>query len=138
MNERTTVHSTYYNPIEANIIKTRIEAAGFACFLADENLATLNPLYNQAIGGVRLIIFERDQEKINELLAEDSSLSIEDEQHLNTDTVCPKCGSHNVSFGLATKRKYSWWVTLLSFLTVSHPILANKCYHCYNCGHEFE
>lgn len=73
MNDRTVVYSTYYNPMEANIIKAKLEDSGFACFLADENVATLNPLYNQAIGGVKLIVFERDVAAINALLAEDHS-----------------------------------------------------------------
>jgi hypothetical protein len=44
--------------MEANIVKAKLEDSGFACFLADENVATLNPLYNQAIGGVKLTLKE--------------------------------------------------------------------------------
>lgn len=57
MYDNTIVYSTYYNPIEANIIRARLQDAGIDCFLADENVATLNPFYNQAIGGVKLIVF---------------------------------------------------------------------------------
>ena len=146
MNDRTVVYSTYYNPMEANIIKAKLEDSGFACFLADENVATIQPLYNQAIGGVKLIVFERDVEAINALLAEDNSLSIEssdevvDDQKLTEEQpACPKCGSKDVGFGMATKKKFSWWVILTSVLVgVFLPFKGNKSFHCYNCGHEFK
>lgn len=145
MNDKTVVYSTFYNPMEANIIKAKLEDSGFACFLADENVATLNPLYNQAIGGVKLIVFERDVEAINHLLAEDNSLGpdspeelIDEEEPTQEHAVCPKCGSKNVGYGMATEKKYSLWATILAFLTFSTPIKANKCNHCYDCGYEFE
>ena len=143
MNDRTVVYSTYYNPMEANIIKAKLEDSRFACYLADENFATLNPLYNQAIGGVKLIVFERDIEAINALLAEDNSLVLESSDEVVDEaaadkTVCEKCGSTNVGYGMATNKKYSIWATILAFLTLTTPIKANKCYHCYDCGYEFE
>jgi hypothetical protein len=145
MNDRTVVYSTYYNPIEANIIKARLEDSGFSCFLADENVSTIQPLYNQAIGGVKLIVFERDVEAINTLLAEDNSLALDasddlvlDEESVEEQMVCEKCGSKNVGYGMATDKKYSIWATILAFLTFTTPIKANKCHHCYDCGHESE
>lgn len=143
MNDRTTVYSTYYNPMEANIIRAKLEDSGFACFLADENVATLNPLYNQAIGGVKLIVFERDVEAINELLKEDSneSLDLETSQFPVLEAsaaVCEQCGSKNVGFGLATKKKHGLFAIILSFLTFTTPAFAKKCHHCYDCGHESE
>lgn len=130
--------------MEANIIKAKLEDSEFACFLADENVATLNPLYNQAIGGVKLIVFERDVEAINALLAEDHNLNIDSAEELvsegNTEAekVCEKCGSQHVGYGMATDKKYSIWATILAFLTLTTPIKANKCYHCYDCGYEFK
>jgi len=145
MNDRTLVYSTYYNPIEANIIKARLEDSGFACFLADENVSTIQPLYNQAIGGVKLIVFERDVEAINTLLAEDYSKTVDEYTDENVDfeeevnaVECINCGSKNVGYGMATDKKHSLWANILAFLTFTMPIQANNCYHCYDCGHEFE
>lgn len=145
MDDRTVVYSTYYNPMEANIIKAKLEDSGFACFLADGNVSTIQPLYNQAIGGVKLIVFERDVEAISALLAEDNSLAFESSDEIvdektsaESKTVCERCGSTNVGYGMATDKKYSLWATILAFLTFTTPIKANKCYHCYDCGYEFE
>ena len=70
MEDKIIVYSTYYNPIEANIIKARLEDSDIPCFLTDENMVTSYGLYNQAIGGVKLNVFEKDVERINALLAE--------------------------------------------------------------------
>lgn len=139
MNDRTTAYASYYNPIEANIIKARLEDGGFACFLADENISTINPLYNQAVGGVRLIVFERDVEEIKAFLGEDNTIQSEEEEFINEENVvCVNCGSSNVGYGQATQKRFSWWVTAISLLTSSYPFKVNKCYHCYSCEHEFE
>ncbi len=139
MEDKIIVHSTYYNPIEANIIKARLEDSDIPCFLADEHVATINPLYNQAIGGVKLNVFEKDVERINALLAEVyPDVEVDSVDTPVANICCENCGSDNVSLGQATKNRFSWWVTLLSILLIVYPFKANQCYHCYSCGHEFK
>lgn len=140
MEDKIIVYSTFYNPIEANIVKSRLEDSDIPCFLTDENIATIQPLYNQAIGGVKLNVFERDVERINLLLKEQQSFIEDDpETIVEEDSItCVKCGSTNVSFGQATKKRFSCWVVIVSLLFFVYPFKANKCYHCYDCGHEFK
>lgn len=143
MNDKTIVYATYYSPIEANIIKARLEDSEFSCFLADENISTISPLYNQAVGGIKLIVFERDVDAINELLAQDSLIQNEPEfdNYTPEETIgvaCENCTSINVSYGLATKPKPRSWLKIISFLLFYMPVMADKCYHCYDCGHEFQ
>ena len=141
MSDKIIVYSTFYNPIEASIIKAKLEDAGIPCFLTDENVATINPLFNQAIGGVKLNVFEKDIVRINALLAEENFYQSFDE---NTSTstentlACEECGSKNVSFGQSTKNRFSWWVAIVSLLLAVYPFKVNKCFHCYDCGHEFK
>ena len=140
MEDKIIVYRTYYNPIEANIVKGRLEDSGVACFLSDENIATIQPLYNQAIGGVKLNVFEKDVTLINDLLAVayhqvEEQISIDETQH---KVVCEQCNSTNVGLGQATKKRFSWWVTIISLLLLVYPFKANSCYHCYDCGHEFK
>ena len=139
MDDKIIVYRTFYNPIEANIIKTRLEDAEIPCFLTDENVATIQPPYNQAIGGVKLNVFEKDVEQINTLLADDLELDVPEmeAEQAEEKVACEKCGSSNVSYGIATKNKHSWWVAVHSLLLMVYPFKVNKCYHCYRCGHEF-
>lgn len=141
MEDKIVVYSTYYNSIEAHIIKSRLEDSEIPCFLTDENVATIQPLYNQAIGGVKLNVFEKGIDRINQLLAEENLDQFFDETTaLSTENTiqCEQCSSTNVSFGQATKNRFSWWVAIVSLLLTVYPFKVNKCYHCYGCGHEFK
>jgi DNA-directed RNA polymerase subunit M/transcription elongation factor TFIIS len=140
MEDKIIVYSTYYNPIEANIVKARLEDSDISCFLSDENVATIQPLYNQAIGGVKLNVFEKDVPRIDALLQEEINFEVDNTVEIANDekVVCKKCGSTNVSYGQATKNRFSLWTTIVSLLLFVYPFKAKQCYHCYECGHEFE
>ena len=69
---------TFYNPMEAEIIRTKLEANGIPSFIADESLGVLYPVYNQGGGGIKLKVFARDVEKCEEILSEENPLSDED------------------------------------------------------------
>lgn len=143
MSDKIIVYKTFYNPIEASIVRAKLEDSGFHCFLTDENLLILNPLYNQAMGGVKLHVFERDLSGIDLLMSEGNTLATNDQDLSNDETakdneiICEKCGSKHVAFGQATKRRFSWWVALISVLLGMYPFKVNKCFHCYDCGHEW-
>lgn len=68
--DKIIVFETFYDPIEANIIKTRLIDAGVQCFLSDENIGGQIG-YNQAIGGVKLHLFEGDVEVAKAILSEE-------------------------------------------------------------------
>jgi hypothetical protein len=68
--DKIIVFETYYNPIEAHMVKSRLLDAGIQCFLADENMGSQIG-YNQAIGGIKLNLFEKDAETAKAVLAED-------------------------------------------------------------------
>ncbi|RZL36722.1 MAG: DUF2007 domain-containing protein [Pedobacter sp.] len=138
MEDKIVVHSTYYNGIEANIIKGRLEDSDIPCFLTDEHISTIQPLYNQAVGGIKLNIFEKDVERVNLLLADEVITEAFSEEEIDAELVCEKCNSNNIGFGQATKKRFSFWVTIVSLLLLVYPFKAEKCYHCYNCGHEFK
>lgn len=144
MSDKIVLYKTFYNPIEASIVRAKLEDSGYHCFLTNENLLILNPLYNQAMGGVRLHVFESDLSEIDLLMSEGNDLAIadssesEDKKTNDKEIICEKCGSKNVGFGQATKRRFSWWVALISILLSMYPFKVNKCFHCYDCGHEFK
>jgi len=73
-NDKIITFKSYYDPMLAHIIRTRLEDAGIDCFIADENTIGAQPFYNQAIGGIKIKIFERDLERCREILAEDNEI----------------------------------------------------------------
>jgi hypothetical protein len=74
MEDKIIVYKTFENPMEANIILTRLQDAGFSCFLSGENTASLRPLFDSSISGIQLHVFENEVLAIQELLTEDSQL----------------------------------------------------------------
>jgi len=59
---------TYYNLMEAEIIRTKLEANDIPSFIVDESLGILYPVYNQGGGGIKLKVFARDVERSNEII----------------------------------------------------------------------
>lgn len=134
--DKIIVYETYYNPIEANIVKARLLDSDIQCFLSDENTIVLNPLYNQALGGVRLHIFEKDLPVVRSLLNDENvELAVEDIE--NGTTVCPKCGSNNVGYVQPVKKRFNVFTIVVSFLLAVYPFYSKKVFHCFNCGNEF-
>ena len=49
-------------------MKSKLESEGISCFLFDENIVNLNPLYNMAVGGIKLKINRNDITAATEIL----------------------------------------------------------------------
>lgn len=135
--DKIVVFETYYNPIEANIIKSKLMDADIQCFLTDENIITLNPLYTQALGGVKLHLFEKDVDLARSILQETIPTPETSEQE-EGEYVCPECGSHNVGYVQATKRRFSILTMLVSIFLLVYPFSVKKVHHCFNCLHEYD
>jgi hypothetical protein len=129
---------SYYDPMLAHIIRSRLEANGISCFIADENIVMGNPIYNQAVGGVKLKIFEKDIERCREILASEGDLHesdhFETDDENNTYVVCPNCASTNVSN--ITENKDNGFLDTM--MNLANPFHAQKNWHCHNCQQDFE
>lgn len=138
MDDQIITFQTFDNPIQAHIIRSRLESNNIPCFLADEHIIGLNPLYNPAIGGVKLKIFEKDYEKCIALLSEDEDIEpVISPINESEATFCPNCNSANVGYGNATKKRFGWFTIIISFVFMVYPFHSRKVWHCYNCEHEF-
>lgn len=105
MKDKIVTLSTYYDLMEAEIVLGRLQANGVSCFIADDNIVASNPFYNQAVGGVKIKVFEHDVETCRNMLAEEPVLA-EDE----TLIACPECQSTNVFYGPAPVKR-NWFLS---------------------------
>lgn len=138
-NDNIVVYQTFTDPVNAHIIKGVLDSNGIECFISDENIVSVNPLYSQAVGGVKLNVFERDVPMINSLLnAGITNEGTEVDEKADSTIICPKCHSHNVAYGGSVKRKFGFWQMFLPFLLMIYPFTMRKAYHCFNCDHEFK
>jgi len=138
-NDKIITFESYYDPMLAHIIRSRLEANGISCFIADENIIGANPLYNNAVGGVKLKIFEKDIERCREILATEGDLHESDHFEIdnenNTYVVCPYCASTNVT-GIAKDENETGMLS--SFVNLINPFSSQKNWHCNNCQQDFE
>jgi hypothetical protein len=138
--ENIIVLDSFYEPLAAHLARTKLEAAGIACFLTNENLVSLNRMYSPVAGGVRLHVYERDAAKATEVLREPpvmqasrGGLAEPVANGVTENTPCPRCGSTDVSYDAAAEPGAAhWFVALLSRLR-RYP-LQGRAHHCFNCG----
>ena len=64
---------TAFNPAEAQLVRSRLEAAGFHVFVAGELAALSVDGYALAVGGIRVQVPEVDAEAALELVRDDGS-----------------------------------------------------------------
>ncbi len=122
--------------ISAHILKTRLESEGIQCFIHDENIVTLNPLYNFAVGGVKLKVNEVDLERAVNVLKEIEETPYTDDEE--EDICCPKCQSTELYADFKSmKNPAGVLAAITSFLLVVFPFYYKSVYRCKKCGTEF-
>lgn len=119
---------------EAIIIQGRLEAEGIKTFLADSITVDTDPLVSNAIGGVKLQVWEEDEEKAKVILEEISRYSVDND---GQPILCPKCGVDKVEMGTSISDRKSFWGFILGFIFGSLPLYMKQKYRCYECGFEF-
>lgn len=128
---------TFDDGISAHILKTRLESDGIACYIHDENIVTLNPLYSFAVGGVKLKVDQPDLDKALKILKEIEDKPYTDE---NQEIIeCPNCGSTDLYSNFKSmKDPAGVFAAITSFLLTVFPIYFKSVYRCKKCEKEFE
>jgi hypothetical protein len=122
--ERIIVLQTFNNAIDANIIKSKLDAYGIPCFLTEEYLtALINPIISS---GIKLHIFERDRQQVLELLTEEYLQKHEEDDFQR----CPFCDSKRIITISDNRLDPAFVVKLLLQLSKRH--------FCLNCQREFD
>ncbi|HEY3402594.1 MAG TPA: DUF2007 domain-containing protein [Ohtaekwangia sp.] len=121
----------FSNPIDANIIKTKLDAHDIPCFLTQENLANLYPGNHLLAFQVRLHLFAKDSERARQVIKE-QYLSVDDDSILS----CPTCRSTAIERDFP-KGLTENLLTGLGVLFFGLFIPQKKVYHCRDCNREF-
>ncbi|MCD6505074.1 DUF2007 domain-containing protein [Candidatus Poribacteria bacterium] len=137
MPERFITVATFDNPFKAHLAKSRLESSGIECFLSDEFIVTVNWLYSNAVGGVKLQVRESDLERASEILSMGpSDVEVSDWEELDEGPMrprCPRCNSANVHY-----ERYSRRFMYLSWLFLGIPfLLLKRKWRCDECGYRW-
>lgn len=125
------------NGIDIHMMKGRLETDGIVCYVFDENIMTLNPLFNIAVGGVKLKVNEADAETAREIINElNLSPSVDEDENIIR---CPQCNSENLYTNFKSMKGFIGFISAISsFLFAVFPIYFNSVYKCKECDFEFK
>jgi len=119
---------------EASIAKSVLESAGVDCILADGNLVRLDWFYSNLVGGIKLLVPEKDAQAAMQLLDESTPEKFDVEGVGEYEQPhCPKCGSMDVSLDGLNKP-----LTFAAMYITSVPIpVTTAGWKCHSCGHQW-
>ena len=122
---------------KANLLRTRLEDSGIVAFVFDENITSINPLYNHLVGGIKLKVRESDKEAALQILSAENLFPLTNEK--GEIIRCPKCSSENIESGATgVKSVKSLLAFLLGVITLSYPLHMDSMFSCGNCGYFFK
>nr|WP_315205317.1 DUF2007 domain-containing protein [uncultured Flavobacterium sp.] len=127
--------ATFQYSSEAIIFKGKLESEGIEVFMRDNNTVDSNPLYSNAVRGVKLFVKKDDFEKATDIFLNISQYSLDDNEKLRK---CPKCGAEQIDMVTSIKDLKSFLVFLFSIFLVSIPFYSKHKYKCDNCKFEFQ
>lgn len=120
---------TCESPIEANIIKGRLENEGIRCFVTNENFSNLMPHYNRILGsGAEIMIDKDDYTKASEIL----------ELNSTKEVYCPNCNSNNIKINLGKNWIKKLVIIMISLFSSVPFNNINSTYWCKDCKSEFK
>lgn len=119
---------------EAAIYKGKIESEGIEVYMRDTATVDANPLYSNAIGGVKLYVKNEDAEKAIQILSHISEFSLDDNNQL---IKCPNCGAEQIQMITSIKDIKSLLAIIFSALISIYPFHTKYKYKCQNCKFEF-
>lgn len=133
--EQVTV-KIFDNAISARLLKARLESEEIDCFIQDEHMVTMNPLFNVALGGIKLKVWEKDVEKALEVINILENQPLTNDQ--NEDIQCPKCNSTQIYTDFKSMKGATGVLSaIISFMLLVFPIYFKRVKKCKICGTEF-
>jgi hypothetical protein len=127
---------TFDNSIDANMLRCQLELEGIQSYLKDENTITINPIYNVALGGIKLQVFEQDYPQAKAYL---NNLEHTPYTNQNNEIItCSSCQSTNIQAGFASYKDITGIISLFAaFAFMIFPFYNKKVYKCKECDNEF-
>ena len=127
---------SYRDPIDAELAKSQLVSAGIPAIILDQHLVSIQWLYSNAIGGVKLKVDESDFDAALEVLEDerDADLAtIPESQSPPVDgDFCPLCGSSEVRASRVHRT-----AAALSLATGLPLVAWRRRWICESCSHSW-
>lgn len=122
----------YDNYVNANIELGMLQEHGITCHLKDEHSVTIDPLLSPAIGGIKLMVADKDVEDALRIMemAEASYIS---------EFTCPACAKKELVLKKVLHNKpLPWWKKLANLIAEGGVVTTKKFIYCNHCGHDYK
>jgi DNA-directed RNA polymerase subunit RPC12/RpoP len=134
MQETFITIARYPYSTEAQIAKGRLEADGIQVFLRDNLTIDTDPLVSQAIGGVKLKVLAKDEEKAREILQSIKAYALDDK---GNPIICPNCKGEHIEMYTSITNFKSLMSFIVGFISGTLPFSTRYQYKCEDCSTEF-
>jgi len=137
MNDKFVTIKVYDNAPEAHVLISKLENSGVHCYLHDALTISIDPLLNQAMGGIKLKVRRKDMDKAVAVINEMDEVPLTDDA--NNLLECPQCGGTDLYANFKSMKGF-WGIfySLISLLFFMYPLKYKNVYRCKNCENEFE
>jgi predicted RNA-binding Zn-ribbon protein involved in translation (DUF1610 family) len=119
----------YDSYIDANLRLQQLEAEGIRAYLQDEHTVTIDPILSNAVGGIKLLVYEEQVDRAREII---DTL----EKEYRNSFVCPSCGSQKFYEVTDTKKAVNWLSAIITYLFGNYAVSLSKVFKCFDCGFE--
>ncbi len=134
--ENLKIVKTFDNAMDLHISKIKLESEGIQCFVFDENIVSINPLYNLTVGGIKLNVTSEDYPKAMKLIESFEEQPLTDEE--DRVITYPNCGSDDYYTGYKSMKGVKGILSIiLTFLISIYPIYFKTLNKCKACHTEF-
>ncbi len=123
--------ASYDNFMLANMTLGLLQQNEVNCHLKDENIVTIDPLLNPAVGGIKLLVDEADFDRAKELIKDAESDYLK-------DIACPNCKSHSLVAEEKINQPETFWGKLKNQIAYGQTSTYSKKYRCKNCNSLFD
>jgi len=127
---------TYIYSYQAHLDLAKLSDEGIDAIIRDDNIVSIDPVFAQAVGGIKLLVQDLDYDKALEILNTNDYSNLKNEfqeEEISGQRKCPNCGSINLF------QKGSWLVGLIFLLLSFIPFTTKKSiYICLDCSHKWK
>ena len=121
MNNNFKILAVFEFSTEPHVTKSRLDSEGFTTMLMDEKTIDTDPLISNAIGGVKLLVHNKDFKKAAEIYNE---IRTYQKDKNGNDISCPKCNSSKILIA-PIQRKNVFYMLFPFFEKTRH--ICNDC-----------
>jgi len=126
MNDNYTLITSFEFSTEAHVVKSKLDSEGINTLLMDEKTIDSDPLISNAIGGVKLLVFNDDFEKAVKIYNE---IRVYQKDENGNDLHCISCNSTRILIAPLNRK---------NFFFMLFPFFESRKYICNECKTVFK